>query len=465
MAGVLDATTSNATLTTTLRTRGLGVALDDAHLAIAWPDSHAQRARWQSITTPCDGSPTSIVRALAQLAAEAPAANTTHVTLIRPLAHTRALRLPRMARATLEAILARDWTRHIIGHRNTPHTVTTRATAAGQWLAAFAPADLLDALADAGNAHNWHSVEVCTSDDVLASAARELAPDDARTGECVVVLCDGTGPTDAVRVRGGLPVLGRRFLRGADVSDIAAFLRGNQVDVRTLVMLLGHTTHTIPLTHALGAQGIRARATDLGLAASASAVELFAVAGTIGTAALSLQTPRAQHARSGRMRATTRWLVLATAAALILALGLERWRVQRDLSAVQRARADIAAPVRNAMAARSDVQNAADVAAALAEREAGASRVSGVLAAVALALPSNASLTNMHVAGDSVTVEGESPRSAAVYDALRSGATLEQVRLAAPLRQERLAGDVAIEHFAFSARVRHSAPLRRGATR
>jgi Tfp pilus assembly protein PilN len=185
----------------------------------------------------------------------------------------------------------------------------------------------------------------------------------------------------------------------------------------------------------------------------------------IGTATLPLRSPGAQQMQSRRMRATTRWLAVAAGVALVAALGLERWRVQRQLTAVQRARADIAAPVRNAMSVRSEVESAADVASALAEREASASRVGGVLAAVALALPSGASLTAMHVAGDSVTVEGESSRSAAVYDALRAVPALEQVRLAAPLRQERQAGDVAVEHFAFSARLRHPAAPSRAVNR
>ena len=90
----------------------------------------------------------------------------------------------------------------------------------------------------------------------------------------------------------------------------------------------------------------------------------------------------------------------------------------------------------------------------LAEREGNASRVSSVIAAVAVALPSGTTLTAIRVAGDSVTVEGESTRSAAVYEALRSVASLEQVKLAAPLRQERRGDEDAVELFAFSARVR-----------
>ena len=445
--------------------RRAGIALDATRLSIVWRNTEARQARWQSATAPCDGSPASVERALTALAATVPAASAARVTLIRPLAHTRALRLPRMARAALESVLARDWSRHIIGHRATPHIVAARSADRGRWLAAFAPADLLEVFADAASVHSWNPLDICTSDDALAGAARELAPEHARANDCFVVLCDATGPTDAVHLRGGLPWRGRRFLPGASNSDVAAFMRASDGTAGAPVVLLGHATRATPLASVLGAQGVRAHAIDLGLAADATAVELFAAAGTIGTATLPLRSPRAQHVHSRRMRATTRWLALATAAALIAGVGLERWRVQRGLADVQRARADISAPVRNAMSARSEVESAADVAAALAEREAGASRVSGVLAAVTVALPSGASLTALRVAGDSVTVEGESTRSAAVYDALRAVPTLEQVKLAAPLRQERQAGNVAVEHFAFSARLRHPIAPSRGVTR
>jgi Tfp pilus assembly protein PilN len=200
--------------------------------------------------------------------------------------------------------------------------------------------------------------------------------------------------------------------------------------------------------------GFRTRVVDPGLVPEASAIELLAAATTLGRATIPLRSPGVQRAHVGRMRNVTRGLALAAAAALLVGIALDRWRVQRALTAVQQARAELAAPVRDAMTLRSGIESAAEVASALAAREANATRVNGVLAAVAVALPSGATLTAMQVTGDSVTIEGESARSALVYDALRTVPAFEQVKLAAPLRQERQAGDVAVEHFAFSARLR-----------
>ena len=164
------------------------------------------------------------------------------------------------------------------------------------------------------------------------------------------------------------------------------------------------------------------------------------------------------------MRTRTRWLALAAAVALLGALALEGARVSAALDDVRAQRADISGKVSNAVMLRSEIEARSDVAAALAAREAGVSQASAVLAAVTVALPAGTALTALNVAGDSITVEGESSRSAAVYESLRAVPQLEQVKLAAPLRQERQAGDVAVEHFAFSARVRSAAsPARRTA--
>ena len=158
------------------------------------------------------------------------------------------------------------------------------------------------------------------------------------------------------------------------------------------------------------------------------------------------------------MRRVARWLWIAAAAAVVVAFAIERWGVDAGLADVQRQRADVSAQVNNAMGVRARLEEEIEAATALAEREAAASRASGVIAAIAVALPPGTALTTLNVAGDSVTIEGESKRSAAVYDALRNVPALEQVRLAAPLRQERQAGDIAVERFAFNARIR-SAPV------
>lgn len=432
------------------------MAIDDTTVALLWRDANGRAANWQSATLSHDGRPETIARTIDELAprATSPGAGV-RITLARPLAHTRTIALPRMTRTMAESVLARDWSRHVIGHRATPHTASARVADRDHWLAAFAPADHLDTLEHAAAKHGWPAPAIVTSDDALAAAARTLSPGHAGAGDSIVVLCGAAGPTDVVHLRAGLPWLGRRLPLRANEGDVATFTHAAlQGDGARAALLLGHPTHTTVLAKALGALGIRTTAADLGVHVDASSLELLAVAGTFGVATLPLRSSHARQRARETVRSATRWIAVAAVALVLAGLGTARWQAGRDLSRVRRERAAISAAVGTAMTARSEVEGAMEAAATLAERESAASRVSGVLAAVALALPPGSTLTMLRVAGDSVSMEGESPRSALVYAAMRAVPVLEQVTLAAPLRQERQADAAVIEHFAFSARVK-----------
>lgn len=413
----------------------VGVALDGTHLSVVWRE-RGTRDGWSTMWSSCDGTPDAIERTLLELGPRAPTTETVSVTLLSPLAHARALSLPRMPRDAIGTVLARDWSRYVIGHRPTPHTVTVQPTDRGRWLATFAPADVVEAITRAAEEIGWRTLDIRSGDDSIAAAARARAPQDARAKDSIVVISDASGPAFISHLRGGSPWRGRRFGVTANEADVAEFTRAS-----------------------VGAGGsapphIRIRAADVGIEPEASSIDLMAVAGTLGPATLPLRSAHAHQVRARQSRATTRWLAIAAGVALLAGLALERWRIQRDLADVQRERALIAAPANTAIAQRASIEGTTDAVRELAERESNASRVSSVIAAVAVAIPAGSTLTAIRVAGDSVTVEGESTRSAAVYEALRAVSSLEQVKLAAPLRQERRGDENAVELFAFSARVR-----------
>lgn len=446
----------------------VGIALDGTRLSVAWRDTGVRTARWEAASAPCDGSPGDINRALAELVPRAPATSIVSVTLVSPLAHTRALSLPRMPREAIQTVLARDWFRHVIGHRQTPHTVSVQAADRGRWLATFAPTDVVAAIAEVAEANGWRTLDTCSGDDSIAGAARALAPQESRSTDCIMVVCDATGPALIAHLRGGRPWRSRRFVPTAsstDIDDITNFIRASLGTPGTApVLILGHDARTSAVVKTLAGAGTHARAIDVGLGLDAGLTDLMAVAGTMGAATLPLRSAHAQQTRVRQARATTRWLAVAAGVALIAALGLERWRIQRDLADVQRERGLIAASASKAIAERAAIEGTTEAVLELTEREGNASRVSSVIAAVAVAVPSGTTLTAIRVAGDSVTVEGESDNSAAVYEALRAVSALDQMKLAAPLRQERRGNDEATELFAFSARVRPLAvPARGGA--
>lgn len=425
----------------------LGIALDGVTLTAVWREGRLSRL----LTVPCSGSPESIATAFETLAESLPRTTAVSIVLARPLAQTRRVRFPAMARATLERVLMRDWSRYIIGTRSTSHTVAAATGARGRWRASFAPTDVLDALTAIARDRGWR-MDIRTADDALAGAARVVAPDTLR-GRHVLVVCDGSGPGYGVLLHDGELEHGRRFLTTSSTSDVMAF--GGASIVSTVV--LGGGPHGAALAHGLNTQGTSAKTVDLGLPADASPTAIIATAALLSPPVLPLRSTLAQLAHHRAMRRTTVWLLFATAAALLVGLALEQRHVDNTLRSVKQARAELAPSVRDALLKRTKIEREADVANTLRVREANASRTTGVIAAVTLALPLGASLTSLHVTGDSVTVEGESSRSAAVYEALRQLPQIEQLKLAAPFRQDRLAGDISVEHFAFSARVRRTA--------
>jgi hypothetical protein len=442
----------------------IALALDGSVMVITWAERDNGRTL-HSATTPCDGTAESIVAAMEELARCAPPASRVVATLCRPLAQSRIVPLPRMPRTTAESVLARDWTRHVIGFRSTPHDVAAREVARYRWSSAFAPSSVLDALTAGAEDQGWRDFEIRTSDDALASVARPPASASNGTASEFVVVCNGI-PTDAVYAPNGDPLLGRRFPGDASDDDVLAFIDSAVAETASpqherTVVVLGDGARASTLVRRLATRGHRAKVADLDLPAG-SPMALIAAASMLQRARLPLSAAITRDRVARSVRRLTWRLAFATAAALVAAFLLARWEVSRRLADVQQRRADISGEVRRAINTRSEMEGAADVATVLAEREGHASRASAAAAAIAIALPRSASLTVLSVSGDSVLIEGESPQSAEVYAALGRVPTLERIQAAAPLRQERQADSV-IGRFAFSARLRAS-PTSRGRT-
>ena len=427
----------------------MGIALDGRTATAVW--RKGPNGAWQDATVACDATPAGIEQAFAALAREVPTVDRVRVTLVRPLANARPVEFPRMSRATLERVLERDWARYVIGTSPSMQTVSARQTKSGQWRAVFAPTETLDAIVTAAANHGWNEVSTQVSDDALASAALMTVASDATPQ--FVIICDGRAATDVVYLRGGEPSSGRRFPRAATDEDVFAFIHATAgTHAKGLsIAVIGPPTRTGALVLAIRQNGHRASVLDVGLAAEATSMAAIAAVGTFGTPMVELRSPAARAVQERRLRTVARWLLATTAAALVVAFGIERIAVNTQLTSVRTQRADLSGQVSSAMALRSNAENAAELVSVLGQREASASRATAVIAAVANALPAGTALTTLGIAGDSVTVEGESARSAAVYNALRVVPQLRQVRLAAPLRQDRQSGADAVERFAFSA--------------
>jgi hypothetical protein len=438
----------------------LGIALDGTLLTAAWRSARGSQntgaGAWRTLVVPCDGTPASVVGALQEVAAAVPARDEVAFTLLRPLATTRTIAFPAMKRAELEAVLARDWARYVIGLRAEPHVASAERAQHGAWRATFAPASTLEALDSAALAHGWQVRDARTSDDALAAAACHALPTMARMEDAVVVLCGAGGATDVVRLHLGDAVSGRQLLSGT-ASEIATFMHASarsRATAPATVLLIGDAERGETLARELGRDGLRAQYSPLPQLATDSPAALLAAGALLRRTKMPLVSPVERVTRQRRARVATRWLAVAAVLLVAAGIALESNRLTRELDGVARERATIVSKVGDAVARRARLESATESAAALAEHEAQASHASTVLATLVLALPENTALSMLQVSGDSVTIEGESDRSADVYAALRTAPTLEEVRLAGPLRQERQADDEPVEHFAFVARLK-----------
>ena len=438
----------------------LGIALDGTAMAFTWEDATAIR----SISTPCDGTPDSIRTAMAELAERAPAVKRAIVILRRPLAHMRTVTLERgTSRASAERTLSHDWARYVMTPRPQDHEVSARALPQGKWCAAFAPAAVLEALVRAGDELGWQEVVIGTADDALSTAVLAQVPVRKMTS-FVAVVCSDTAVTDAVLVRGGAPVLGRRFLENATAEEFVAFMESGNAEFpdpggSERAVVLGAGRYGRELTRALGGQGIPAHMVSIlpphgAMRSSDSALDVMAAAGRLRGVRLPLISGNMRAQMAKTMRPVTYGLAVLLAAAIIAAVVLSRWGMHRTLGDLGALRADLASQVRSATDMQVQVNQAGALSATLVEREQDASRIAAAIAGVIMAVPATTPFQSLSIAGDSVVIEGDDPQLDNVVGALRNVPALERIAFAAPGAAVRPDGAPGGGRFIVSARIR-----------
>ena len=432
----------------------VGLALDGTSACCVW----LENGLWHSETIACDASASALKDAFEVLLQHASGSAEVTVTLCRPLLQSRTIAMPGVSKENVERILARDWSRHIVPARAVPHTVAATAVKMGLWYAQFAPADTLECIADEGNGQSL-SGPVQSVDDALKAEILSQGNDE-RAGTVCGIVCDSGRPVAGVLIKNKNVVAGRGFIRHANADD--AFQLANTASQNALpeIVICGDSTTASALSAELGAKGLRVRVIGEPPARRApngthfSLLAWIAQAGLRASPGIALLAPSLQARRRARMRVLGWQLTGGVIAAALLGVALLRLDVQRQLAVVATQRAGLAASVQQAMRVRTQLEDVADAARSLAAHEATASRTSTIVAQIARTLPRTSALQSLTVMGDSVTIEGESPRSADVYSALRQVSVLDRLRLASPLRQERRGADTVVERFAFNAMVR-----------
>ncbi|HEV8356842.1 MAG TPA: PilN domain-containing protein [Gemmatimonadales bacterium] len=190
------------------------------------------------------------------------------------------------------------------------------------------------------------------------------------------------------------------------------------------------------------------------LVGSVEAAAAIAAAHAGPPGGLELVTIAEASARGRRVRQTAIRLWLATAASLLLALGLHRAALVRELRTLESARISHRGAVEAAMTAREAALGVSARLAALTAAEHGALHWTAVLDQIATTLPPDAYLTGLRTTGDSLAIEGVARRAAGVFEGLQAATRLSRVRPSGPIRQEVRDSAPPIERFSATAMLR-----------
>ena len=338
------------------------------------------------------------------------------VTLLPPLVQVRVLFFPRLRIAEIRGVVTRDVSKYfpgvgepqvvaiapLVGERGGPTAV----------LAAAAPAWLLEMLSDA-----------------------------ARAAGCGIASFEPAHAGWASWTR----------TRGASIMVVEDAVRAELIRAEHGKLLEVRRTPVVPAR-------IDAALAELGEAASlrfgpAQLAEAAAIAACSAGSNLQLElvsgAEAAARARRTRRLVTRLWV--AATASLVLALGLYRAALLRELSVLEQARAAQRVAVEAALSTREASLGVQARLAALARAAAEAPSWTGILNQVSAGLPPDAYLTSLRGSADSLVIDGVASRAAGVFEGLQTATRLAGVRPSGPIRQEVRDSGPPIERFTASA--------------
>ena len=161
----------------------------------------------------------------------------------------------------------------------------------------------------------------------------------------------------------------------------------------------------------------------------------------------SLWPARTYAMRSKLIWRRVRTLAIASAALLIVAIGIEWRSLKREELRVAAERAELRPAVAAALARRDSLQSLERVLGAIRGFESDSPAWLALLTSVEAALPEDASLISFRGVGDTLVLVGEAERAAPVLAALAGARALRAVRADAPIQQQVEDGEVVAERF------------------
>jgi len=341
------------------------------------------------------------------------------VSLLPPLVQVRVLSFPRLRLPEIRRVVARDAAKYFPGVRE-PQVVAVAPVAGGRRgpvavLAAAAPAWILERLSEA----------------VQSAGCTVASFEPAHSGWALWAQSRGCELIAVIE---------------ADRAELIRAERGRLINVRRTPAKPARIESTL---EEMGG-GVKSVFREAQLAEAAAIA-----AGSAGrNMELELVSDTEAAARGGRIRRASGRLWLAAAAGIVLALGLYRAVLLRELNVFESARAAQRVAVETALAAREASMGVETRLDALAVSGAESHSWTAILNQVASGLPEDAYLTALRGTEDSIVIDGVARRAAGVFEGLQAATRLTAVRPAGPIRQEIRDSGPPIERFTASATLR-----------
>lgn len=341
------------------------------------------------------------------------------VSLLPPLVQVRALSFPRLRLTEIRRVVARDVAKYFPGIRE-PHVVAVARVSGRRRgpvavLAAACPAWMLERISDAVRAAGCSvaSFEPAHSGWALWS----------RSQGCELIAVIEAGHAELIRAdRGRLIGVRRAPTMPARIESTLEEMGGGPRSVFN--------------------EGQLAEAAAIAACSAGNAMEL------------ELVSDAEAAARLRRTRGLTGRLWIAAAAGVLMALGLHRTLLLRELNVLESARASQRVVVEAALAAREASMGVETRLDALAVNGAESHSWTAILDQVASGLPEDAYLTALRGTEDSIVIDGVARRAAGVFEGLQTATRLTAMRPAGPIRQEIRDSGPPIERFTASATLR-----------
>lgn len=438
----------------------LGVALSRTELvaydsrlksagSVAWrmplePPASDQLS-WPSLAT--------ALRTLKQLARE----NNGHlaVALMPPVSEVRRVDVPPLADDEIEAVLSRSASKYFVGAQGAQlvGVTTNRPSNVAGAVAAATPAWIIRQITLAARESGWKLEHISPAEAAWATAVARGWPA-AASGD-TQLLVHQADHTHMLAVTNGAITAVRRF-RSATV-DVPLFLESQTTATR--VLAIGEPTVRKQWIAALGEKAL-----SVSLSANiptdvANDAALLAAACVVDVQSLVFRTDE-MRAADRKRRATVMYSIFATAAVIFaLAGAFTMWDVQRELTAVQTARAEIKPQLAKTLLGRSSVETVSGQLQFLATTERVSAHWSTVIADLTRHLPDEAHLTAFRGWSDSVRFDGLAERAAAVFPTLTQAESFGGIKAAAAVRLEPQVDGSSLEKFTLVGKLKPRVPV------